>query len=350
MEEIINVAAFIEHLIYYLKLTIYVNKGTNKDTVLEKCIQLHNRYKSIGSNISSDPANEVLVRKCYKRFNLTLKVNADNTPVDIGLKENQLKMCCFEPHTSLIANDLDSMIAHAQEYNLCALPDVPLLFSLRESKYRSLLWQYTRSLFYISQLLVNKHNKTNSKQLTNQSTAQLEIILTNIATLEQELKVSHLMATDGFLMTKLIADSNSSAMNNAAADVKELFHKNGLSNNNVFDKILTSIPSKLDNVNLADANIFESIFSIANDIANEVKDDFEANPDGIQSALSAVTSLLKNYTNDTNNEFSAPFHEISNMIGSLDFNNLTNNQSNEAVLLQLNNVMKNNLDKIESMD
>ncbi|AEX61549.1 hypothetical protein c7_L486 [Megavirus courdo7] len=152
----INIGMFIQHLTYYLKISIYINKGTTKDSTLEKCINVYNKLKEIESSkeISSD--DETYVRRCLKRLNLVLKVDDQDKPIDIRVKENQLKMTYFAGHSSLSDNTLESMILHATKYDIKILSDVPIIFILRESKYRELLWQYTRSLFYISQMIITK--------------------------------------------------------------------------------------------------------------------------------------------------------------------------------------------------
>lgn len=302
MDSIINIRTFVEYLTYYIKITIYINKGTTDDVTLEKCIKLYNKYKTIETCDKMSEEDETAVRKCYKRLNLILKVDNDNNPIDIRDKKNQIQMFLLNPHSSIVKDDLSTMLKYANDHNLNILPDVPLLFILRDSKYKSLLWQYTRSLFYISQILIssgdsaNEKIKAKKKMIFDESMDQLETILETISTIEQERQLSKLLALDKFLNAKLVKPTkviNKSEIQDAGKEVKEKFLKQGIDNDSSLNKMIDSISDKLSNVDLTNGNILQNIFSIAHNVANEVKHDLESNPEKIQQTLSTVVEIVK---------------------------------------------------------
>ncbi len=132
---------------------------------------------------------------------MVLKIDDTGNQVNIRDKENQRKMIFLKSHPSLNTNDLNDMVNFATNNNIDILTNIPLMFLLRKSKYQDLLWQYTRSLFYISQILISKVDETNNLNNTNNiniitekkkifeySMSQLEIILLKYLILKRILK------------------------------------------------------------------------------------------------------------------------------------------------------------------
>ena len=116
LEDFISIGTFIQQLTYYIKITIYINKGTDLDAVLQKCIGLYNTYKTIEASATEGISDEdnATIRKVIKRLNLVLKVDASGGAVDIRKKENQLRMVYFKGHASMKTDNMKKMIEHAE--------------------------------------------------------------------------------------------------------------------------------------------------------------------------------------------------------------------------------------------
>ena len=338
MENLINVGTFIQHLTYYVKMTIYINKGTTEEALLERCIKIYKKYKSIEAEKEMTPDNETFVRKCYKRLNLILKVDAEGRPVDIRNKENQLKMLSFEPHPSLPSNDLELMTEYLTEHKVDILTQIPLSFVLRESKYKNLLWQYTRSLFYLSQILIDS-----KKKIAADAMKELESILESIAQLEDEIKINKLMALDKFLNMKLIKTGiNESNLNDAKSEVKDLLKKKGVSDDKSVNKMVDCITEKLAGTDLSSGNLFAKVIGIARQVTDEMKDDLQGRPDMLQTIFYTITDLLKdlmNESSDKGEEIPSNFKNIfDKVLSNKNILDPNNNNVDEAEVI-------NNLEK-----
>ncbi|ANB50533.1 hypothetical protein [Powai lake megavirus] len=354
----INIGMFIQHLTYYLKISIYINKGTTKDSTLEKCINVYNKLKEIESSkeISSD--DETYIRRCLKRLNLVLKVDDQDKPIDIRVKENQLKMTYFSGHSSLYDNNLESMILHATKYDIKILSDVPIIFILRESKYRELLWQYTRSLFYISQMIITKTDpnaeltaiNASKKKIFDESAIYLENILIEIENIEEKIEMGKLMAADKFLSSKLKEGGiTNDKVNEATQEVKEIFSKKGLGQDNTMSRMIDSISSKLNSANLSGENAIQSIFGIAQNVANELRGDLEQDPDSFKRTLGAVTEIFQETIQDPTGEKNIP-KELKTMIDTfipaLNPGSKTDGNLSDETIRGLEDIIKtNNLDR-----
>lgn len=326
----INIGSFIKNLTYYIKIGIYVNKGTDKDMILDRCIKLYNKYKTIEASkeLSKEinVADETFVRKCAKRLNLVLKIEDDGYPVDIKNKENQRRMIFLEPHPSITNNDLDSMLDYADENNTTILTEIPLLFILRDSKYRDLLWQYTRLLFYISQILISKispdadmNNPTIIKKnkVFDDSLEYLESILCSIDEIEEKLKVDQMMKLDNFLNSKLIKTGiNKQNVNEANKEVKEILMKKGIKNNNSISKMIDSISNKLIENDLSNGNIVNCMYGIAQDVAFEMRGELEKNPEEFHSTLGTITEVFNDAMSNTSENEQIP-PELKNIFSTL---------------------------------
>lgn len=304
MENIINIGTFVQQLTYYIKTAIYINKGTDKEAILEKCIKMYNKFKTIEASEEINGDDESVVRRCLKRLNLILKIDNKGNPVDIKNKENQTRMVYLKAHPAIVNDNINSMIKFATKHNIMIFTDIPFMFVLRDSKYQELLWQYTRSLFYISQLLISKvdrdrvdyvdKNIQQKKIIFDDASEKLEIILTKIAEIDESIKLNEMMAVDKFLNNKLVKTGiNDKNVNDARNEVKEIFNKKGLGKDNSMTKMVDLISDKLTGIDLSGGNIIQSMFGIAQDVAQDLRGDLEGDPDKFQSTIGAITEVFK---------------------------------------------------------
>ena len=327
MNDIINIGTFIEQLTYYVRITIFINKGTDNNTLLEKCIKIHNKYKEIENNINSkvDDENEIFIRKSLKRLNLILKVDDYGNPVNIRDKNNQRRMIYLHGHPSLEDDNLCEMIEYASKYNINILVDVPLMFILRDSKYQNLLWQYTRSLFYISQILISNVDATADPTNTNviakkllfeKCFSKLELILENISSIEDKINLNSVLEMDKFLTSKLVKTGlDEKNVNNAKNEIKNMFLNKGVDENSVVVKMIDSISNKLSSFDISKGNVTQNIMGIAGSVAQEIRQDLETNPEQIQITFDCILNVFQDIdSTDQNNQVPS---EIKNMINCL---------------------------------
>lgn len=318
MEDIINISTFIQHLTYYIKIGIYINKGSTDEVVLDRCINLYNKYKTIEASTEENSENEIYVRRCLKRLNLILKVDENNKPIDVSQKENQLKMISLRPHPSIIKNDLKSMVEYATKNKINILTSVPLMFFLKENKYQEMLWQYTRSLFFISQLLISKSDVNDfnlvKKNVYDESMQQMEHILVSIADIDQKMKLNQLLALDKFLNVKLVKTGiNETNVNEARQEVKNIFIKKGIGEDVPMDRMIDSIADKLTSSDFSSGNFLQSMFGIAKDVADEVKGDMEGDPNKFQNTIGAITQVFQDVMEDGSKNGDKMPPELKNM-------------------------------------
>ena len=329
MEEIININTFIKQLTEYLKIGIYINKGTVDEILLEKCIKLYNQYKIIEVSRELTEKEESLIRKTLKRFNLILKVDVYNRPIDIHHKENQSHMLEFEPHQSLINDSCNEMLKHATDNNINIITGIPLKFILHESKYQELLWQYTRSLFYISQMLISKVDDSNlntnnnlKKNIFNDSVDKLENILTKISEIEEKINIAKIMSVDKFLNNKLVkAKIKDRDIDEARHEVKEIFKNKGMTGDNtamnLVDDITEQLMSNFSNgkLDFSNGNIVQSMMDIACSVAGKMQDGFNDDPEKLQKTLEKVTEIFTE--NVQNNDTGIIPDNMKNIINSM---------------------------------
>ena len=327
MEDIINIDTFNQHLTYYIKIGIYINKGTDKDAILERCIKLYNKYKTIEASKEVSDRNETFVRRCLKRLNLILKINTNGAPIDITNKQNQLKMAYFKGHPSLANDDMTSMIDYATKYNIMILSEIPLTFILRESKYQELLWQYTRSLFYISQILISKVDADADpndeiiiakQKVMDEAIDKLETILVSISETEEKIKLNQVLSLDKFLNTKLVKTGiNENNINDAKQEVKEIFIKKGLGQDDTMTNLIDKISSELTKVDLSKGNIIQSMLGIAQNVAQDMRGDLENNPERFQNTIGAITEVFQDAMEDTSKNGETVPPELKNMFNQI---------------------------------
>lgn len=360
-EEIISIGTFIQHLTYYLKLGIYVNKGTDKEKLLERSIRLYNRYKTIEAATEISEKDMAMVRKCLKRYNLILKVDDEGNPIDIRNKDNQVKMMLLKPHPALAEDDSYTMLKYARSHDITVLTEIPLTFMVR-GKYNELLWQYTRSLFYISQYLLSRvnpsadpeHPITKAKKLASEEAINmLEVILEKITTIEEKIRIDHLLSVDKFLNIKLIKTGiNEKNVNLARLEVKELFKRRGLNGDPSMDKMIDSISDKLSGADFSGGNVIESMFGIADVVAKEMKGDLQNNPDKFKKTLSSITQVIKDIMSDPSvegeeipEELMSVFNKISGIIPSDEDGEIKDLDETDIIKILDSIIEENSLDR-----
>jgi hypothetical protein len=367
MEDIVNIGTFVEHLTYFIKVGIYINKGTTKENTLERCIKLYNKFKTIEATREITDEDEAAIRRCLKRLNLVLKVDSKGKPIDLTNKENQLRMALLSPHTSLENDDMESLIDHATKYNINILTEIPLLFILRDSKYKKLLWQYTRSLFYISQIIVSKVSPSADptdkiviakQKISDNCIDKLGTVLVTISEIEKEINLSKVLALDKFLNTKLIKTGiNEDDVDEANQEVKEIFKRKGLDSDNSIMKMVDSISSKLKEQDLTQGNIFQNMFKIAEEVTKDVRADMEAGagPEKIQNTIGAITEVFQEAMENTGNsddqipsEIKSVFKQLMSATPLTNGGSTDQNIDENEILKSLENIIQTNgLDRDE---
>jgi hypothetical protein len=336
MESILNLNDFAERLAYYLKVGIFINKGTTDDVVLDKCIKWCNNYVLISKTDKLSEEQESFMRKNIKRINLIMKVDDNGNPIDIRNKEYQTKILSLKEHESIYSNNLDQMINYSTLNNVHIFPGISLMFILRESKYRELLWQYTRSIFYFTQLFIaagSKSNKEIKKKITDSSLEMLEDILNKISEIEEDIKLTKIINADKFLSAK-IKDINKEKINNAANEVKNIFVKKGLGENNSMTRIVDSISEKLGGANFMEGNVIQNVFNIATSIISEVKGDIDSNPENLKSTIETITEVLHETINGSSDEVPSEVKSIFGLLSKFNAENQSD-ESTEEITKQL---------------
>ncbi len=354
MENVVNIKMFLEHLTYYIKMGIYVNKGTELDNILDMCIKLYNKLKNIEMNIDEENKfkesnDEIFCRKLLKRLNLVLKIDDNGNPVNINDKNNQINIIKLHEHHSLKENNLDKMMEYAIKNNINIFTNIPLIFMIRENKYQELLWQYTRSLFYISQILltINQMNSKSNilkKNIFDNSLLQLEEILNLISQIEEKIKMNNIMALDNFLNNKLTKVSiNEKNVNDAKSEVKEIFQKKGLGNNNALSKMVDSIADKITSIDIYNDNLFKHVISIAQNVASEMKEDFENDIDDFQNNIGTMTEVFTEAFNNSSDGEQIP-DELKNILNNLISFSKNNNGDgdNSEIIKRIENMLNSN--------
>jgi hypothetical protein len=296
-KEMITTGLFLIYLKYYLQVIIFVNKGTMDDFSLQTCIDTYNRLMD---------GDEKYLRVIQKRYNLLLKMDNNNKPVDIQDKNNQTKMIYLTPHSSLQENNLENFLAHTQKYHICIFKGVPSNFILKDCKYRELIWQYTRLLFFISQVILTKTEKKLSPSEMNHyqnirslSMDLIEKILEDVGQIEKKMMLAKLISTDEFLQVSLKSDKyNKEELNEAREIIKNIFKKKGMGNNHPLHKIIDTVVEKLDKEDVTSGNIFEQVQNIGLDVAGQLQGEFSNNPKEFQENMAGITNVFREIVSD----------------------------------------------------
>lgn len=355
MENIVTYQNLAEYLSYYLKVSIFINKGTEDDTVLNKCINLCNFYKQIENTAEITNEQEDYIRKNIKRINLIFKLDSEGHAVDIRKKEFQSKMIYLLEHPSLEENNVSSMIEHVTENNINIFPGIPLMFVLRTSKYQGLLWQYTRLIFYMTQLFLSNTgpnlNSTDRYTITKQhifdnSALRLEEILVNIEKIQETININKLMGVDQFLNSKLGNGIDKTKVNDATDEVKKILIKKGVGGNNSMERMIDSIASQITGADLTQGNVLQNMFGIAKNVADELRGDLEGNPDSLRNTIGTITEVFNEAINNSAEEMPADLKNIFNVVLSFQGNTSNGttdpNVSEEELMKQLGAIVETN--------
>lgn len=317
MENIINIDAFISQLSSYFKICVLANKGTPNDAMLEQTIKQCNKIQKITAAQNITNEDELFIRRTLKRFNLSLKVDHLNNPVDIKDKQNQNRLMQLQEHESLKDDDLESMLAYLTTHNICIFPNISLAFFLVGNKFSDLLWDHTRLLFYMTQFLLSKNHGGNvdKEQVYTTASRFIEDILTKIATKEEECNINQLLTLDNFLKSKIIDTKISSgSVSDASKEVKEIFAKKGISEDNSMFKMIDMIGAKLGDTDLSGGNIMQTMFGIAQNVAEEFRGEL-GDGASIQDVLGTITEIFDE-TMSNGGDSQVP-DEFKGMMGSL---------------------------------
>jgi len=294
MEEIATNKTFICQLTSFLKIGIFSNKGTENENLLSKSIRLYNKYKLIESEKNITKENDEFIRKTLKTLNLILKVH-NGTTVDIKNKENQLKIFDFNCHPSIENGNMSDMVKYLSNNPIDILTGLSLSFFLTEGTYRELLWQYVRSIFYISQMVISVNGMNDNpkkKKIFDDCSKYFEESLINITDLETSLNIDALMAADSFLKNKLVAASSGN-IGNAKQEVIDMFSKKGIPQNTALMGMIDKISGELEKIDFSQGNIMQSLFGIAQSVATDMRGDIERDPSGLQNAFGAITEVFQ---------------------------------------------------------
>lgn len=300
MADIVNISTFLGNLSYLIKVGIYINKGTDQDAVLEKCIKLYNKYKTIETSLSTKSADKIFVRKCLKRLNLTFKVDELGNPVDLSNKENQIKMVFLKEHSSILNNDMESMLEYANKHKINVVSGIPLTFILRDGIYQKLLWQYVRYIFYITQILISKEDSQNSSgkigikaKILEESMEKIESILEELFRIEEEMKLSKILSLDKFLNNRLIKGGiTAKEANKAKKEILGIFSKKGVKSDEPVYKILDRISERITDTDLTGEGAFQKIINISFGVVKEVKDDIGDDPEKLKDSMSIMKDIF----------------------------------------------------------
>lgn len=338
MEELLTKNAFIERLTYYLKATVFINKGTTNEKMFKYAMSVHDRYKNIElrseTEISAEDDKEI--RIIIKKINLSLKTNPDGTQFKITDPEKQLQMLTLPPHPSIPNDDIESMYDYAQSNTLQVIQKLPLVFSLRENKHRSLMWQYTRLLFYISQYVisepiiasefVSESESDNEEKLQLKATIRAEAeefimtILKTVNELEACSGLESYLASDKFLSKRLVGVKiNDKNIRGARDKLMEIFASHGVDLEGPMPKMVNAITDKMTDIDNIEDNPLQSIIGIAKDISSGMQSEYAKNRDEFQDQIKLITKIFRETVSTADKEELTP--ELREIIESIPISN-----------------------------
>ena len=86
---------------------------------------------------------------------------------------------------------------------------------------------------------------------------------------------------------------NEKSINEARQDVKEMLQNKGLVADDPMTKLVDSISDKLVGVDSSNKNIMQNFFGIAQNLANEMKQDLENNPIKFQNSMDTISKIFQ---------------------------------------------------------
>lgn len=338
---------FMGRVLHCIKMSIYVNKGIKDYNILKGMIDAYNYYAKIDmettnkTSLLDDNKIAVDLRKCIKRFNMSLKIDND-CPLDYHNKENQRKIFLFEEHNSIKNNSINDMISYATENEIQILPNIYITDLLKSCEYQILIWQYLRSIYYISQILIietcTKSELTD--KIFNDALLLLEKVLEEINE-ELDTKIATEMKDDSFLKSKLsktIIGKNK--IDSAKSEIKEFFNTSGINLSTGLNDIVEKVSNKLIDKNLDDmSENTQSFFSIAKDIASDInnKEDV-ANEINIKQMINGTSKILGDIADDSSNITEA----VKGITETIEHINKDEEVNIDETLAKFNNILGEN--------
>jgi len=273
----INSETFLKYLTYYLKLVVYANKGTYNERALEQCIKFYHQYSH---------STKVLTRKIIKRFNLVFKTDEQGRPLNLKDKSIQTRMSSLKTLEALNTGRLQDL--SLKNCPIYLLPGIPLDFIVqpddKDENLQKLIWEYTRVLFYITEYII----------LHSQDVLQkIENLLSSIALLEDYLKIEKKLEDDPYIKMKMGRErSEIQNFDKAKNELKKIFQKQGLNDQKIL-KMADSITNRIKDSDIQNSgNIVQKMIQIAQDVAHEMKDEYQDDPEKLVQPFNTLTQVF----------------------------------------------------------
>lgn len=304
MDNIINYGTFVDHITYLLKLTIFVNKGTDDEEVLENSILLYNQLATINKD-KIDEDDEKIIRQVMKRFNLSLKLD-NGACVDIRDKNNQLKMTQFDTQVTLSTGNLKKFNKWSEENKIAVVGHVPMKYMLREGQFQKLIWHYIRAVFYITQILISKSHPGEDpndpkiirrKEIYDESCTKFQEILPEITKQEELTNAQKLLSLDAFLNSKLMNTGlNNKSIESAKTDINKMLLDGGVQENSTVTKMIESITEQVQTTKIGNGNVIKNMVKIAQNVAKDLRKETHAgNAESLKTTLMSISNIFQNY-------------------------------------------------------
>lgn len=293
---IITPSILLENMLFFIKSVIFVNKGTDNDKALDRCVTLYNKLADIQLAINKKndtKENNDYLRVVIKRINLVLKTDNDCKQLDLADKSVQTKCAILPIHPAIKSDDLMQLIDYAESTQINLLKDIPLSFILSQSKYQTIIWQYLRCIFYITQALISfttDPTMTVRQQLYNEALDCISTITNIISNNDNMKKMTESFKNDTFLNKKLV-NINSGQIETVEAtnEIKKMFERKGVKKNKILDSVLNKITSALGGQNMTSA---PNLMLMVNDIVSGLSGDV-GNPEDLTDLFGTVKEVLQ---------------------------------------------------------
>ena len=120
---------------------------------------------------------------------------------------------------------------------------------------------------------------------------------------------------------------------------KKYFKRKGLTNNPAMNKMIDTISDRLTNFDASEGNLIQSMISMAQSVADEMKPDLENNPDAFQNTLGSITEIFQDMMSTSEGPGNIPseLKDILNIVKSMtgtDGNNLQSDGSDIMATLE----------------
>ena len=118
--------------------------------------------------------------------------------------------------------------------------------------------------------------------------------LINIANFEEKNQVNQTLEQDKYLEVKLVkSGANEVKVNEAREEVKRIFSKKGIVNNNPMFQMIDTISDNLLDTDISKGNLIQNMFGMAQSIAQDMQPTMSQNPDQFKNTLNTMTSVFK---------------------------------------------------------